>query len=352
MHDIWHYPRTTLAEQVINLFASGLSSALTFFAPRRKGKTEFLLKDIAPLAKSQGYQVFYFSFLDAGTQAQARFIRELDAFATGAVAKAANQLSSVEIYGIKAERIADTAPDDILRSLNKLASKDAPTLLLLDEIQALAGVAHYPIIAALRTALDTNKDKIKVIFTGSSRENLRLMFSSSKAPFFHYGQNLNFPDLPRSFTDHLADAFYQTTRREIDKSALWQAFLTMNQSPQMARALIERMALNPTASLEYAQSTLMDEMAQTMELLPIYHSLGALSQQLLQHIAHGDGELYSQATKSKLADKVGMPPTNAAIQSAMRSLSKKGLIFKKDNGVYEIEDAFFASWLIEQDADG
>lgn len=70
MKDIWHYPRTALAEQVMSLFNSGLSHALTFFAPRRKGKTEFLLKDIAPLAKEQGYQVFYFSFLDSTNDTQ------------------------------------------------------------------------------------------------------------------------------------------------------------------------------------------------------------------------------------------------------------------------------------------
>jgi hypothetical protein len=30
--DLWHYPRTQLAEQVLGMFASGLSSALVFFA--------------------------------------------------------------------------------------------------------------------------------------------------------------------------------------------------------------------------------------------------------------------------------------------------------------------------------
>jgi predicted AAA+ superfamily ATPase len=62
--DIWHYSRSTLAKQVLGMFESGLSSALIFFAPRRMGKTEFLLKDMATAAKKNKWHVLYFSFLD------------------------------------------------------------------------------------------------------------------------------------------------------------------------------------------------------------------------------------------------------------------------------------------------
>jgi len=35
--DLWHFPRSELAEQVLAMFASGLSTSLVFFAPRRMG---------------------------------------------------------------------------------------------------------------------------------------------------------------------------------------------------------------------------------------------------------------------------------------------------------------------------
>lgn len=346
MQDIWHYPRSELAHQVMSLFNSNLSHALTFFAPRRKGKTEFLLKDIKPLATQQDYQVFYFSFLDSGEQAQKRFIYELTAFGQGKIGKTINKLSSLEIQGFKAE-LQQLEHDDVLHALNAIAKQGKRTLLLLDEIQALAGVAYYPIIASLRTALDTNKDKIKVIFTGSSRENLRLMFSSSQAPFFHYGQNVDFPDLPRAFTDHLANRFYDTTCREIDKDELWQAFTEMNKSPQMARAMIERMALNPSLDLDDAKQLLIDDITQFNEYLPTYRQLTALQQTILALIAQGENQLYSQTIKDRLGEKLGIAITTPAIQSAIRSLSKKGLIFKKDNGIYEIDDPFFNQWVLD-----
>ena len=96
----------------------------------------------------------------------------------------------------------------ILACIQKLAEQGKPVLLLLDEIQALAGSKHKATIASLRTALDMHKESIKVIFTGSSREGLRQMFSVSSAPFFHYGQNLPFPDL-QSFYRSSTDIFFK-----------------------------------------------------------------------------------------------------------------------------------------------
>ena len=60
-------------------------------------------------------------------------------------------------------------------------------LLLMDEVQVLTKKStNDQFIAGFRTALDINKDLIKVIFTGSSREGLRRMFSQASAPFFHF----------------------------------------------------------------------------------------------------------------------------------------------------------------------
>jgi len=78
--DIWHYARKKLAEQVLGMFENGLSSALVFFAPRRMGKTEFLRKDMMPLAASKDWNVFYFSFLDVGSDPAMEFAQALTDF--------------------------------------------------------------------------------------------------------------------------------------------------------------------------------------------------------------------------------------------------------------------------------
>lgn len=115
----------------------------------------------------------------------------------------------------------------------------------------------------------------------------------------------------------------------------------------MARALIEKMALNPSISLDDAKQALMDNTAQFNEYLPTYRQLTALQQAILELIAMCESQLYSQTTKDTLGEKLGIEITTPAIQSVIRSLSKKGLIFKKGKGIYEIDDPFFNQWVLD-----
>lgn len=356
--DLWHFPRTALAEQVMGMFDTGLSSALTFFAPRRMGKTEFLRKDITPVAEAHGWPVFYFSFLDADTGAATAFIDALAAFARGEswFARAGKMLGRVSkvsggAAGVQAGvEIRDGAKEDIKGAISRLATEHGKVLLLLDEVQALARPEHTLLVAALRTALDMHKDQVKVIFTGSSREGLRRMFSQANAPFFHFGQNLPFPQLGKDFTDHLAVAVERVTQRQIDKEALWLAFGEMGYVPQLCRALVERMALNPDVSLEQAQQAMMREVHQGRDHPQDWEQCSALEQRLLLLIAHGGAELYGAPVRERLARQIGIPDiTVSSVQSALRSLSRRGLVFKAgDRRKYEIEDPVFREWLLAE----
>ena len=63
--DPWHFRRAGLAEQVLGTLAHGPAQALSLFAPRRAGKTEFLVQDLAPHAEAKGHLVIYASFWQA-----------------------------------------------------------------------------------------------------------------------------------------------------------------------------------------------------------------------------------------------------------------------------------------------
>ena len=56
---IWHYHRPALAKIYLDTLNAGLVTSTTIFAPRRAGKTSFLLKDLMPAAKAAGYAVAY-----------------------------------------------------------------------------------------------------------------------------------------------------------------------------------------------------------------------------------------------------------------------------------------------------
>ncbi len=211
--DLWHYPRKELANQIMALFENGLSSSFIFFAQRRMGKTEFLRKDMLPVAESKGWDVLYFSFLDAADNPVAQFSETLEEFINqrGIMAKirtAAKKISKVNAGVSKVNAgLEFNKPEktnlDIKKLLSTLA-RTGHTLLLMDEVQALAAHKKNDVfIASFRTALDIHKDSIKVIFTGSSQSGLRKMFSQAKAPIFSFWTKFKLPgvrsEIYRSF---------------------------------------------------------------------------------------------------------------------------------------------------------
>lgn len=361
-NDIWHYPRTALAKQILGMFETGLSSSLIFFAPRRMGKTEFLNKDILPVAKKLGWNVLYFSFLDVDSNAAVEFTRALVKFVEeiGAFPKASHLLKRVskisgKAVGVQAEvelRASTVIFDDVKEIVQQAAAK-GKILLLMDEVQALAqDSTNAKFVATLRTALDLNKDNVKVIFTGSSQEGLRRMFSQAKAPFFHFGQNLPFPELGRDFTDHLANMFEKVTQRKLDKASLWASFEEMKKIPQLARSLVERIALNPQLSLKEASKQLLSELVTDRAFVEHWDRCSALEKLLLREIATDSAILFSNTTRQRLAKILGIKElSTSSVQSALRTLTRKNLIghHPDQNGNYFIEDVHFKNWLLESE---
>jgi len=60
--DIWHYPRTQLATFILNGMDKGLLQRVSIFAPRKRGKTQFIQKDIISMARELGVLPIYVDF--------------------------------------------------------------------------------------------------------------------------------------------------------------------------------------------------------------------------------------------------------------------------------------------------
>jgi hypothetical protein len=260
---------------------------------------------------------------------------------------------SGEAVGIKAEmkfKDAQVASNNIKAIITSLAAKYR-VLLLMDEVQTLAQHStNANFVAALRTSLDLHKDAIKVIFTGSSQEGLRQMFSQDKAPFFHFGQNLPFPELDRGFVDHLVKMFEIITKRKLNAEILWSSFQEMQKIPHLARALVERLALNPNLNLIDAKNQLISEVFSDRAFANKWENCSPLQRFLLCEITAGTYTFFSSETRDRLAKLLGIKNlTVPSVQSAIRVLQRKGLIAKHpERGEYLIEDPNFKSWLLQQ----
>ncbi|STZ76849.1 selenocysteine synthase [Bergeriella denitrificans] len=354
MKDPLFFHRRDYAAKLINSLKDGITHAFTLFAPRRMGKTEFLIRDIVPLAEQQGFNVFYFSFMDSENPA-ADFQTALTRFAadiqTGGKAKTLiSTISKIDIIGVALERETASAPQYRLSELiGAIAADNRPSLLLLDEVQELArGRDNAQLIKSLRTGLDINKDRIKTIFTGSSTNGLRAMFNDHKAPFFHFAHALDFPLLDRAFTDFLADIYHERTGNSLDHTALYNLFERMKHTPMYMRATIQDMILNPALSLDEAAAARLAQMHENSNHPAQWRDLSAMERLILQEAAKGNTALYSSSTRAALAKKAGIDSLNTStIQGNIRKLERKELL-TKSNGQWAINSPLFQAWILEQ----
>jgi len=59
-------------------------------------------------------------------------------------------------------------------------------VLIIDEAQVLATAEHSVFAHALRAALDIRKERLTVLFAGSSETTLRRMFGRVSEPFYNW----------------------------------------------------------------------------------------------------------------------------------------------------------------------
>lgn len=372
----WHYPRTALAEKVLNGFEAGLAERLTIFAPRKRGKTEFVQRDITPMARERGVLVVYVDFWrDKSSPARAFATavmsarKEHESWFKQVVGDAglvgnASLKASLKLWGgdlsleVSPQR-AHAEKAVIEAAFSELEATNKPVLLLLDEVQHLATSPDFDdFTAALRSFMTARSDqKVKGIFTGSSQEGLAQLFKRTKAPFFNASSQLEFPDLGADFVEFELDVFERVTGGiALDQTQALDIFSRMQQSPGQFTDLLKRMALDEIHHLDegFARfyGDLLEEENQQFTLL--WQGMSRVDQALLIMISRGlHTGLYSDSYKAQL--KQLFPELdenkNSVIQNAVNRLKSHTVnaIYSSEHGVWRFTDPSFKRFVQSQD---
>ncbi len=365
--DLWHYPRTDLAKRYVEAMNIGLSSTLALFAPRRMGKTEFLRKDLRPAAEAAGYRVIYVSLWEAQDDpahalinaiANAANDRNILSKATSKIRRGPKITLTGGHLGMQAgisiggEEAVDESPKATIQLgqlMRQLAEGKPSVLLLVDEVQMLADEKQFgPLVAALRSALDAHRDRIKAIFTGSSQDGLRLMFQKEKAPLYQFSQQLPFPALERAFVEHLLTTYTHITKWKLDADKAWQAFEELDRVPLYFRSLMERLVLSASTDIPQALMQIHAEREDSAGYQAKWNALSPLDRAVLIQAAD-NGKIYGKEQREYISAYLGIPggampiPT---VQQAVKRLTTQGLVTRTgDRGAYAIEDPAFSAWM-------
>ncbi len=364
--EIWHYHRPSLAKIYLDTLNAGLVTTTTIFAPRRAGKTSFLLKDLTPAAELAGYTVVYADLwqtkLSPGVSIVRALERALEPKTTieSLMAKLNTPIkklkANAEIGGVKIEGevelgdIGKKVQTEIALQIDVLIEalcKKKPVLLLVDEAQELAKTKEHEAVAtALRTAITKNQTRLRVVFTGSSRTQLAHVFSNSNAPLYSTGAAIaDFPRLDRDFVEYIAERFEASTRRTLPVVLAWQAFVRLGQQPEPFLVGIVDMVLNPSLRLDGAMMAIEEKLARTENHEGAWAALDQTQKALVRMIAENPSlKPFSKAVVVKLRKIIGIESLEAThIQRAMTKLSS--IVVKSPRDTYEFENEAFGQWV-------
>lgn len=379
------------------------SPSVVVFAPRGKGKTQFMMKDMIPAAAAEGMQPVYVNFWTDNTQPAESISKALLSAIGQAVAEQGAQESlgasvlrslsrisgelGVELEGdiphvgrgkvaIKVAKAAAAGGGELSRASSSLAhmkeltdilikTSQKPLLFVFDEVQTLASKPeHETFVRSLRTLLDERKGKVYSIFTGSSQSRLADMFQRIKAPLYCFARNDTLPPLGDDFLQHWLKNIQQIMGNDpsLTLERMRTAFQSTEENPRVFWAAVSDMILGGSTEIERFTRTAVADVQSNAGVIQRLRSLTTLDRIVLtevvkwelrveaKEVERADGmSLFSQESRRSMALALGMVPTPQQVQTSIRRLTGKDLqlIVSLDRGNYQIEDPFFLEALAD-----
>jgi hypothetical protein len=359
----WHFQRPELADFYLKSFALKLSNSRALFARRRMGKTEFLLQDLAPAAAKLGYRVIYINLWECRDNTNegvaSAVINSLSSSAS--LLDRIKKISGKKINTIKLNAKTPIGEGSLETRFEPESSSGLTAkmwqeidhckeviLLLIDEAQILASSNNADLAAALRAGLDVRKQKVHVIFTGSSEHTLRDMFAKSNQPFYNWAPVEPFPLLDNLFvhhmiavSNHILDSNYHLS---YDDGIT--AFDQLKQTPELFRRFLEEYLIRPFHGHQAAITSALAKTYTDQGFDRLWSDLLPVDQVILQYIAANQGGLSSKNTRLLLGQRLGMTElANHTVNNALARLFDKQHLSREDRGVYRFEDDHFEEWV-------
>ena len=339
----WHFSRENLAKTYLKTLEVGPQS-LAIFAERRKGKTEFLNYDLTPIARKQGFRCAYVNFWEDKSSPNHSVVNGINR-SIQADAKRWETSISVDLGLLKAkmEQTPRTSPHCANEALDCLVRTKGPVLLMCDEVQHLATHSDFEdFTAALRTFIDRNKENVRVVFTGSSQDNLNRLFRNQRAAFYNSASITPFPDMGIEFVTFLSERFYELTRRRIPVDAIFKIFASHYFSPAFIVELLQVMVRDGFYDLDAGLDYYHSLNPQDTEHELTWSGLSALDKEVLKHLAlPKPAPLYTPEAYAHFTENLGIAIGQGAVQAALKRLRERGVLNNAARGVWNFENKGF-----------
>ena len=368
--DVFHRPELA-QELTLRLLepppASAVGSGLFLAAPRRTGKSTFLVADLVPALETAGARPLYVDLWrdidrDAAEVIVAAVASALAA-EKGALARVLKSLRGIEsvsaggVFAVSVKRpdggVVDVSLTDALLALSE--ETERTIVLIVDEAQHAitteAGTKALFALKAARDALNIGRPHgLRIVATGSNRDKLAMLRGSKEQAFF--GAPLtSFPPLGADYVRWFIERRSLGDVLDVDETTRW--FERTGHRPEILAAAADAVLYE----IGGERATVPERIEAAMEAevrafdeaqMRVVRSLTALQSAVLREMASSgpDYAPFEDATMARyaktmkrIAPKSDVVPGDANVQSALASLQKRGLVWRAARGAYALEDS-------------
>lgn len=359
----WHFERVELARYFYDLLIDTPANSVSLFGERRIGKTQFLVKDLAPYARDMGHTVIYADLWSLKDAPLAVLLKAMDdtlnakekgwkkllrATKASLVLKPPGFSVGVEIdmKDMKG-KAQENHFNRLMDYCRALANDDKPTFLLIDEFQQLARSKNTEgLIAALRAILQELKDGMVTVFTGSSQTELRAMLNAVDAPFYQFSEQEVLPKLDDAFIKHqLRVLKTKRENRNISFAEARKVFDMVEGSPLFFQKWVIKLTHPSNFSPEGAADRVLKDLETQQGFKPIWEKLSPIQRATARLVAEGKGNVYAQDFLEELSKRTNISKVEKPlVQNAIRRLTTHNIV-ETENGARIIPDPLFAFWI-------
>ena len=350
--------RVSETEKIISAIENGRDLAL--ISLRRMGKTGLIQHVIHQSRIKSDYNVIYCDIYQANDLAEMTRLFGNSTFnqlekTTDKMLKKLKQFflgiaSSVTINPITLQtdidfRIENNEQAEItIQQIFSMIDKSAkPTLLVFDEFQQIEKFPENNVEAVMRTYIQ-QMNNVRLIYSGSSKHILSAMFFDRDRPFYQSTQLLELGKIETSEYIKFIQEKFTLGNIEINDLTTQKLLEFTRHHTYYVQYLCNR--LFETGISIITEEVIIEKLTTILQENESYYYgfRNLLTEQqylLLKAIGKEDGIAQPSSKKFINKHKLG---TTSTINSAIKSLLNKELIFKED-GIYKVYDVFFSLWL-------
>lgn len=223
-----------------------------------------------------------------------------------------------------------------------------PVLLVFDEFQTLAQGRHEHFVAAFRAAMLESRDRLRLFFTGSSRDALNTMFRNRKAPLFESAMTVPLPVLDDGFAEDRAALYREMTGRTTDAGELLKVFNRVGRVPKYLNLILLHMVTGTTTD-PWEGFDAWRHVEGRERLGQMWTDLRPLDRLIVERlVGPAPDDLFSDEFSSRATAALAGPTavTPAKVQTAVKRLVRNDVLAPAgEHGAYEIEDRAFAIYI-------